>query len=160
MHPRSDFDKWMRRVGLNSDPEPVRNLAGLFTAEKAWFGEYDPYVTDLFSVNWEPWGPGQRYLYGFCRPFPPEGPARDYLSTLVKSFDPTRMNTADPRVLAVGGYSNEQSFDPCAELAKIGLADEFAQTPQGTFKAFAVRLHGSELEVWSIDNRKRILRER
>jgi hypothetical protein len=155
------WDRMLDFLHVRSEiPEPVENLAALFTAEKAWYGEYDPYVTDLKSVNWRPSGTS-RYLYGFCRPFPkPGGTGAKWLATLVPGFDPECRTTADACLLAGGGYSNAQSFDPCAELAAYGLDAEFVQDAQSRFEAFAVRKNGAELEVWSIDQFKEIRRLR
>src|SRR5256885_12636669 len=44
--------------------EAKTNLSGIFTAEKAFFGEYNTYGTDLISVNWQPDGT-PLYIYGF-----------------------------------------------------------------------------------------------
>ena len=44
--------------------EAKTNLAGIFTAEKAFFGEYNTYSTDLISVNWIPDG-SPVYIYGY-----------------------------------------------------------------------------------------------
>jgi type IV pilus assembly protein PilA len=44
--------------------EAKTNLSGIFTAEKAFFGEYNTYGTDLISVNWKPDGT-PLYVYGF-----------------------------------------------------------------------------------------------
>src|SRR5688572_15081914 len=49
--------------------EAKTNLSGVFTAEKAFFGEYNTYGTDLISVNWQPDGT-PLYLYGFGQDFP------------------------------------------------------------------------------------------
>src|SRR3954467_5075932 len=49
--------------------EAKTNLAGIFTAEKAFFGEYNPYSSDLISVNWVPDG-SPVYIYGFNITFP------------------------------------------------------------------------------------------
>src|SRR2546423_15670677 len=44
--------------------EAKTNLSGIFTAEKAFFGEHNTYGTDLISVNWQPDGT-PLYIYGF-----------------------------------------------------------------------------------------------
>ena len=49
--------------------EAKTNLSGIFTAEKAFFGEYNTYGTDLISVNWQPDG-SPLYVYGFTQSFP------------------------------------------------------------------------------------------
>jgi len=49
--------------------EAKTNLSGIFTAEKAFFGEYTSYSTDLMSVNWKPDG-APAYLYGFTQSLP------------------------------------------------------------------------------------------
>lgn len=139
-------------------PEPVSNLAELYVAEKAWYGEYDPFVTDLKALNWRPTGTAH-YLYGFCRPYPaPGGPGATSLAALIPGFDPSCMTTSDP--CAQGGWTNEQSFDPCGELSALGMDAQFTADDQSRFKAFAVRKNGTDLEVWSIDNVREIRRLR
>ena len=49
--------------------EAKTNLSGIFTAEKAFFGEYNTYGSDLISVNWKPDGT-PLYIYGFSGTYP------------------------------------------------------------------------------------------
>ncbi len=44
--------------------EAKTNLSSIFTAEKAFFGEYNTYSSDLISVSWQPDG-APLYIYGF-----------------------------------------------------------------------------------------------
>ena len=86
--------------------EAKANLAGLYTAEKAFYGEYGFYTTDLKALNWEPIGT-PLYLYGFAEAGPdrlPDGaqPPADY--------DPSRKDTSDPGALT-GGYSTAKMRD-------------------------------------------------
>ena len=60
---------------LSKQSEAKTNLSGLFTAEKAFFGEYGTYSSDLLIVNWQPDGLPV-YLYGFAHPGPGISPEK------------------------------------------------------------------------------------
>src|SRR5947199_2349167 len=76
--------------------EAKTNLSGIFTAEKAFFGEYNTYGTDLVSVNWQPDGT-PLYVYGFNATYPTGSVAG--LTTYLGSQN----NTANANVIAPGG---------------------------------------------------------
>jgi len=77
--------------------EAKTNLAGIFTAEKAFFGEYNTYGTDLISVNWQPDGT-PLYVYGFLA-------ANDYPASVVgiSTYSPSLHSTDVAGVIAPGG---------------------------------------------------------
>lgn len=139
-------------------PEEARtNLGGIYTAEKAFFGEYGTYASDLHSVNWTP---GERsgsgwfattsvgFAFGFCNVFPVTlNGIRDYDGTRRTSNDPTivaAIEDPNPRVRVLG--------DPCASMSPE-LAARFHATGQAHRAFAAANLdEDADLEIWSIDN--------
>lgn len=134
------------------DREEARSsLSDLFTAEKALFGEYMTYGTDLVGVNWAPTA-DPRFVYGYCNEYP---------QTMVgfSIWKPDRNHTAHPEVIGTPPrYTPALSInDPCGVLAKLGLADKFVVTGQD-FRAFAIGNldDDPDLEIWSIDQVKNL----
>ena len=136
--------------------EAKTNLSGLFTAQKAFYGEFNVYSTDLVAVNWWPDG-SPRYVYGFAVPSTtnPEG--------FTGEHDPGRRTTIDSRVLDRKGFNDEkmQTLDgrryTDADLQKFPQA---TATSSG-FLAVAigdVDADGEEaLDVWTIDDKKNLV---
>ena len=100
--------------------EAKTNLSGIFTAEKAFFGEYNTYGTDLISVNWQPDGT-PLYIYGFSGDSYPatvagitsyNGAFNDTAQANVIG-SPNRYNTAKMKDLA-GGTLVNASLPPSA----------------------------------------------
>src|SRR5688500_13679377 len=54
--------------------EAKTNLAGIFTSEKSFFGEYNTYATHLVSIAWKPDG-APLYIYGFSGTSPSGRPS-------------------------------------------------------------------------------------
>src|SRR5687767_12757225 len=83
------------------------HLSGLFTAEKAFYGEYNSYTSDLVSLSWTPdpgeGGNGPRYLYGFHYFGPDES-----IPGMGSDYDIERADSAHPDVVARGGYSTSR----------------------------------------------------
>jgi type IV pilus assembly protein PilA len=135
------------------------NLTGLFIAEKAFYGEYDFYTTDLQALNWQPDG-SPIYLYGFVE----AGPYRDGLrpgATLPTDYDPERMDTSDPSVFTSPGYKTDKMRDQSGyALSPQDLPSEAVVASDGsTFKAAAIAdISGSgysqRFDVWTIDENK------
>ncbi|HVO32063.1 MAG TPA: hypothetical protein VMV18_15070, partial [bacterium] len=69
--------------------EPKAELAGIFTAEKSFFGEYNTFGTDLVSISWMPDG-APIYLYGFTQTFPSGAVAG------ISGYSGARNTTLDP----------------------------------------------------------------
>ena len=138
-------------------PEEARtNLGGIYTAEKAFFGEYGTYSSDLHSLNWTPserigsgwFGTTVGFAFGFCSVFPTTLDAiRQYDGTRRTSNDPTvlaAIEHPDPRVRVLG--------DPCATMSPE-LAARFSATGQAHRAFAAANLdEDADLEIWSIDN--------
>ena len=158
------------------NPDEARlSLQALFNAEKAFFGEYNTYGTDLLSVNWQPEGTPS-YLYGFCNRFPVKMPdaakqrMQELMPDAVKQrmqelslplWDSTRSTTAASSLVSLNRYSSARTKtlgDPCAKLKGLGIDSQFTATASG-FKAFAIaNLDGDpDLDVWSIDQAKNLV---
>lgn len=138
--------------------EAKTNLSGLYTAEKAFFGEYDTYTTDLVTANWMPDG-RPVYVYGFSQAGP--RPTEKILS-LIPGLDPTRRTTDDPRVVSPAGHANyettrmhqsnglpltAQSLPPDTHATK----DEFLAGATGDID------NDGTQDVWTIDGRRMLV---
>jgi type IV pilus assembly protein PilA len=128
--------------------EAKTNLSGLFTAQKAFFGEYNSYSSDLVAVNWMPDG-SPKYLYGFA------GPSHENEANLKKwipGYDPNRTSTDHPMVI---GSPPRYSVQKMGGLTR-GQLPMNAMVGSTTFVAAAVgNIDGdSTLDVWTIDNVK------
>src|SRR5579859_2204076 len=90
--------------------EAKTNLSGIFTAEKAFYGEHGFYTSDLKAVDWVPDG-RPAYIYGFSRP----GPSRQTLSAQERSglgadYDEGRKDTTSSGV-AGQGFASDKMVD-------------------------------------------------
>lgn len=133
--------------------EAKTNLIGLFTAQKAFFGEYGFYTTDLVSLPWTPDG-SPLYAYGFA------SPSEKTSNPKLPELDPTRRTSLDPRLGT--GYSLAKT----KALSGRALADEDFQslTPSATASSagFLIAAIGDidtdgqedQLDVWTINERK------
>ena len=86
-------------------------LSGMFTAEKAFFGEYNTYGTDLISISWNPDG-APVYLYGTAVTFPSGSVSG------LPSFSGARNTTLDPSVI---GSPRRYNTGKMKNLAGIAL---------------------------------------
>lgn len=128
--------------------EAKTNLSGLFTAEKAFFGEYNRYSTDLVSVYWYPDG-RPSYIYGFAVP------SSDHEAELRKAipgYDPNRSATDHPAVI---GQPPRYEISRMGGLTRAALPGDATVTGDG-FKAAAVgNVDGDgTLDVWTVDENK------
>jgi type IV pilus assembly protein PilA len=127
------------------------NLAGLFTSEKAFFGEHGYYTTDLVSVDWTPDG-SPTYAYGFAVP------SERATDPNLPDLDPTRRTTVDPRV-ARTAYRLENMK---AEGGRALTEDDFTRiAPAATAseQAFLIVAIGNidsdeTLDIWTLDHGK------
>lgn len=135
--------------------EAKTNLSGIFTAQKAFFGEYNCYTTDLVSMNWAPDG-SPIYAYGFA------APSTTVPATPIPGYDATRRTTIDPRV-AGSKFSSAKMKTLSGRV--LTDADFQSSMPTATvtnqkFVAVAigdVDSDGSgdeQLDVWTIDEAK------
>ena len=133
--------------------EAKTNLSGLFTAEKAFFGEYNFYTSDLVALNWAPDG-APKYLYGFAY----NGPDDVRESETPSDYDDLRADTAVSDVVDSGSYStiNMKTQDGDA-LDESFLPDE-SFVGRNEFKAAAVgdirADSAGKLDIWTVDHYK------
>ena len=74
--------------------EAKTNLSAIFTAEKAFYGEYNVFSTDLISINWFPDG-APAYIYGFAIE---GGPADSSMTPFITGYARARKSTDMPIV--------------------------------------------------------------
>lgn len=138
--------------------EAKTNLSGIFTAQKAFFGEYNTYSTDLLAVNWAPDGT-PLYVYGFRTPGGPERIEG------VADLDPTRSHTADPRLVSAADGTERYRTAKMRDLDGRQLGPEDlvpgSTATATTFTASAAGDIDSDsgevrLDVWTIDERKQL----
>ena len=136
--------------------EAKTNLAGIFTAEKAFFGEYNTYSTDLVSVNWQPDG-SPLYIYGFVTASAAglgsqiSGYADARQDTMNASVigSPTRYNTVKTRDL-LGNYFATASLPASAASGQTftaGASGDVDTDPAGVAAP-------SIWDRWTIDSQK------
>lgn len=128
--------------------EAKTNLSGIFTAEKAFRGEYGSFSTDLVTVNWMPDG-NPNYLYGFAAASQDQA---DELRAVIPGYDPSRKSTDHPDVIGQPpryGVTRMQNLLPALFPAHATLTKE-------AFTAAAVgNIDGdATLDVWTIDDAK------
>ena len=138
--------------------EAKTNLSGLFTAEKAFYGEYGFYTSDLVAVNWQPDG-SPWYVYGFAQPGP--GMRKNEIAKAgLTDYDERRSDTTNTAVVAKGGYSTMKMKDLAGRpLAASDLPAE-ATVQRDSFIAGAVGDIDTDAtpqyDVWTIDDTKRL----
>ena len=135
------------------------NLSGLFTAEKAFYGEYGFYTTDLKALNWAPDG-SPVYLYGFVE----EGPDRVPAGVAPPAdYDPSRKDTSDPTVIG-GMYStskmrnsNGSALSP-EDLPSDAVVSEsgFVAAAIGDIDPDGSYSSAGTLDMWTIDETRRL----
>lgn len=140
--------------------EAKTNLSGLFVAEKAFYGEYNFYTTDLKALNWQPDG-SPMYLYGFVEAGPDRLPAG---VTPPSDYDPSRKDTSDPTTIG-GFYSTSKMRDNMGSPLSDAQFPEDAVVTDSGFVAAAIgdiAPGGSysgqpELDVWTINEVKMLI---
>jgi type IV pilus assembly protein PilA len=133
--------------------EAKTHLSGIFTAERAFFGEYDSYSTDLVSVNWMPDGT-PFYLYGFA------AASTDHeaeLRAVIPGYDPNRASTDHPAVIGT-----QPPLYSTARMASQGLTRALlpadATLTASSFTAAAVgNIDGdATLDIWTMNEEKHL----
>ena len=134
--------------------EAKTNLAGIFTAEKAFFGEYNTYSSDLISVNWIPDG-SPVYIYGFTQSAP-----ASVAGIAASTYDAARHDTMNANVITSGKYNTAK----CKDLAGAALANASLPTTilsGATFNAGAAGDIDTDptvsLDNWTIDSTKQLV---
>lgn len=135
--------------------EAKTNLAGLFTAEKAFYGEYGFYTSDLVSANWAPY---ERpvYVYGFANAGPDDLTDQDRAQ--LSGYDDSRKDSANPKV------QQAMSFDTSKMVDSYGSRLDASSLPSDTgverdrFLAGAAGNidRDATLDVWTIDQQKTV----
>ncbi len=134
--------------------EAKTNLSGIFTAEKAFFGEYNTYGTDLISVNWQPDG-SPLYIYGFTQTYPSGSVAG------ISVYNGANNSTEDSSVLGSPARYNTAKMK---DLAGTGLAGTNLPTTSLDGQSFVAGAAGDvdtdaavALDTWTINNTKQLL---
>ncbi len=146
---------------LSKQSEAKTNLAGLFTAEKAFYGEYGFYTSDLVSVSWTPDG-SPLYVYGFHEAGPDEEELPRSIDEVPRDYDPSRKDTANAAV-SDGSYSTMKMTDlqgktlSGSDLPADTYADEsgFVAGAVGDIDTDAGFSPG--YDVWTIDEKKTLI---
>ncbi len=138
--------------------EAKTNLTGLFTAERAFYGEYDTYTTDLITMNWMPDG-SPAYVYGFSQAGP--RPTAEILSK-IPGLDPARRTTDDPRVLSPAGQVNYQTTRMHSSNGLPLTAQSLPPDTHATKTEFLAGATGDVdndgiLDVWTIDDHRLLI---
>jgi len=136
--------------------EAKTNLAGIFTAEKAFFGEYNTYSSDLISVNWQPDGT-PLYIYGFSSDSSNTIPA-------ISGYLDSRDNTM---IAGVIGSPARYSTTKCKDLAGTPFAQGNLPTSAVNGQQFSAGATGDvdtdqtiaagSYDRWTIDSQKSLV---
>lgn len=132
------------------------HLSGLFTAQKAFYGEYGTYTSDLVTLAWSPDGQ-PAYLYGFYVPGPEEDP-----ENMPDDYDPERSDTANPDVLSAfsGGYSTAKMVTLTGRPLEAEDLPEQSVVYADAFLAAAVGDVDTDsyeqLDIWVIDDTRNL----
>jgi len=136
--------------------EAKMHLAGLYTAEKAFYAEYDTYTSDLVALHWQP-DSSPRYVVGFAHPGP--GLSADKAHALnLTDYDESRSDTANPAL-----SSNATSWNPHRMQTFDGMALSALDLPRTSVEkdAFVAGAAGdidtdpaTQLDLWTIDNHR------
>jgi type IV pilus assembly protein PilA len=131
--------------------EAKTNLSGIFTAEKAFFGEYNTYGSDLISVNWKPDGT-PLYVYGFTVAYPAGSVSG------ITGYAGGRNTTVNPSVIGSPvAYNTAKMIDlgggviPSSSLPTTALTGQlFTAGAAGDVDTDA----SIQLDTWTIDQVK------
>lgn len=133
------------------------NLSGLYTAEKAFFGEYGFYTSDLVALGWQPDG-SPKYIYGFAYTGPDDLGSSD---TTPSDYDDMRADTALSDVASAGGYSMEKMRTSDGEALDDSYLPEDSWVSKTEFKAAAVgditNDDDGRLDIWTIDHNRNLV---
>lgn len=145
---------FMRFQCLSKQAEAKTNLAGLFTAQKAFYGEYGTYTSDLVSLNWSPDGQ-PTYVYGFYFPGP-----EVHLDNMPPDYDPQRSDTANPAVVSAGSgrYSTAKMVTSSGRVLDGEDLPEQSLVDRDSFVAGAVGDvdQDEDLDIWVMDNERNL----
>lgn len=143
---------FMKFQCLSKQSEAKSNLSGLFTAEKAFYSEYNFYSSDLKAIHWSPDGE-PAYLYGFAYSGPED--LRE-AEPVPADHDIDRADTTNAELLARGGYrTTKMKTSGGAALTSSDLPED-TWVERDRFIAGAVGDLDSDgtLDIWTIDESK------
>ena len=138
--------------------EAKTNLAGIFTSEKSFFGEYNTYASDLVSIAWKPDG-APLYIYGFSADFPSGGSASAVPG--IQGFDGARNNTANSDVVGSPAAYNTAKMRNLngVDLSGGDLPASLAVTGQAFLAGAAGDIDTDAsivLDKWTMDQNKNL----
>ena len=136
--------------------EAKTNLSGLFTAEKAFYGEYNSYTSDLVALNWYPYAGenGPTYLYGFAYGGPDEN-----IPGMGSNYDIDRADSLHPDVVSAGSYKTGKMITSSGRPLSSDDLPEESEVSKDAFIAAAVgNVDGdSDLDIWTINEVKMLM---
>ena len=134
--------------------EAKTHLAGLYTAEKAFYGEYNFYTSDLKALNWAPDG-SPVYLVGFAYAGPEDLRESE---TVPSDHDIDRADSSNAEILARGGYTTVRMKTSDGGALTSSDLPEDTWVERDRFIAGAVGDIDNDgtLDIWTIDETKRI----
>ena len=136
--------------------EAKTSLSAIYISEKAFFGEYNTYTTDLKSLDWTPEGT-PAYVYGFATRGP--GLSSSKAAQLgLHDYSESRSDTTNASLVAGGGYQTSKMVDQ----NQLPLTAQ--SLPEGTTAGANNFLAGAagqvspsgRLDLWTIDDQREL----
>lgn len=130
-------------------------LSGIYTAQKAYFAEYDRYSSDLGHIGYLPSEGTIKARFGFLEPYTPNG-------GLNSNEDPSRSNSDAFIALKDDDGETVYQYDDYSRRASLAKYERYCDNrctvSNDQFELIsAVNLDNDEtLDVWIIDSRKNI----
>lgn len=136
--------------------EAKTNLAGLFTAEKAFQADFGYYTSDLVSLGWTP-HEAPAYVYGFAYAGPEDlGPSERKPA----DYDSERKDTVDPSIAGANYQTNRMIDGDGNKLLSTDLPED-SWVERARFKAAAIadlsKDDEGRLDVWTIDENRNLV---
>ncbi len=135
--------------------EAKGNLQGIFTAEKAFFAEWNTYTTRFDSIGYRPEGT-LNYMTGFFTDFFPAAMPANFPGAL--NGTPTCIRTNAQGVAAapgcVAGFANWAISLPASTAAELGASTAAAATFNAQAKG---RLNGAADDIWDINQNNNLV---
>jgi hypothetical protein len=148
--------KPLTEVEINERRQTIRaTLFGLYTAQAAYFAEYDRYSSDLGHIGYLPAEGTIKARFGFLEPYTPNG-------GLNSNEDPARSSSDAFIGLKDDSGDTIYQYDEYSKPASLAKYERYCDNrctvTANQFELIsAVNLDADEtLDVWIIDNRKNI----
>lgn len=134
--------------------EAKTSLASLYTAEKAFFAEYNTYTTDFTAIGYQPEGQ-LRYSTGYNGAG--ASGASTYLATYGFTYPPSGVPTYSTSTAcdAAGTSPQTKTCIMTAEADPTGLSGTDADSSTFTAKASS-KIYKSASDVWSMNENKNL----